>query len=167
MSTLPQPPSANPWSHDDTGDQTGDEHVDHRADGWAPDEPTLRPGDLTATWRFIFLAAWVGVLLGFASVWKSSRTLGLSTWWLGAPAEPRFLLIQLLPFVAPVALIIAASKRVRFLPVWGTLGGLVMLGIAAGDISRFSGLATIQLVLAGAGLLVSEASFAGMMRRPR
>lgn len=145
MSTLPQPPA--PVS---------------AAAVLPPREP--RPGELSPSWRVVFVVGWVGAVLGFASVWKSSRTMGLSTWWLGPSAEPRSIMIQMIPFVIPVLLVIAGSRHARFLPWWGLLGSLALGGIGAADLGRFQRLAAVELAIAGAVLLVSIASFAGLLR---
>lgn len=145
MSTLPQPPA--PVS---------------AAAVVPPRQP--RPGELSPPWRVVFVVGWVGAILGYASVWKSSRTMGLSTWWLGPSADPRSIAIQMIPFVIPVLLVIAGSRHARFLPWWGILGSLALGGIGAGDLDRFQRLAAVELFIAGAVLLVSIASFAGLLQ---
>lgn len=122
----------------------------------------LRPGQLTVAWRNLFLVGWVAVLLGFAAVAKTSRTLGLSTWWLGASAQPQIILIQMLPFVPGVLLVIGAARNSRFLPFTGIIGAIALAAIATADIGRFDRLALVQFVIAGGGLAVSIASLAGM-----
>lgn len=112
----------------------------------------------------MFVVGWVGVLLGFASVWRSARTLGLSTWWLGPAADPQSLPVQVLPLAVPVLLVLAASRNMRYLPAWGTLGALVLGAIALGDLGRFDRLAEVQLTMSAAALLISIASTAGMLR---
>jgi hypothetical protein len=123
-----------------------------------------RPGELSVAWRTTVLVAWAGIVLVYASVWRTARTMGLSTWWLGPPAEPRLFLVQLLPFLAPLVMLLAASRPTRHLPVLG-IGASVVGGlIAAGDLGRFDRLALLEFAAAGAGLAVSVASFAGMLR---
>ena len=123
-----------------------------------------RAGELTVPWRTTLLVTWVGIVLVYASVWRTARTMGLSTWWLGPPAEPRVLVLQLLPFVAPLAMVIAASRPTRYLPVIGIVAALTGALIAVGDLGRFDRIALLELVAAGAGLLVSVAAIAGMLR---
>ena len=115
-------------------------------------------------WRTIVLVTWVGIVLVYASVWRTARTMGLSTWWLGPPATPRVLVVQLLPFLAPIAMVIAASRPTRHLPLVGVVASLAGAAIAVGDLGRFDRLALLELVAAGAGLLVSAASYAGVLR---
>lgn len=168
MSSLPPlPPPPVP----DRPDQPG-----HAAIGVVPPPPPSpsvgadlapripRPGELTVPWRTTVLVTWVGIVLVYASVWRTARTMGLSTWWLGPPATPRVLVVQLLPFLAPLAMVIAASRPTRHLPIAGVLASLAGAAIAAGDVGRFDRLAVLELVAAGAGLLVSVASLAGVLR---
>lgn len=147
MSTLPQPP------------------VSQYAPG-VPDttEQVLRPGQLTNGWRGVFMVGWGCVVLAMAAVWRSARTLGLSTWWLGASSTPQFLLVQLLPFLPAIGLVVLAARNTTFLPYLGVVGALALAAIATGDINRFSGLAVAEFTIAAAALLVSVASFAGLLR---
>lgn len=124
-------------------------------------------GQLTAQWTQVFWSGWLLVAGSFAAIWYSSRLVGLSTWWLGPATEPRFFLLNVLPFLAPLGLCAAGLMRARWLPWWGTGGALVTAGIAALDVSRVPAFAVIEFALAGAGLLVSVACFAGMYRRTR
>jgi hypothetical protein len=125
----------------------------------------LRPGNLTARWTTTFWLGWAGVAGGFVAVWYSSRVTGLATWWLGPEAEPRSVLVNLLPFVAPLGLCVLALAHRRWVPILGILGAAVTVVVGAIDLGRIRGYGVIELVLAGAGLAVSVASFAGMLRR--
>ena len=135
------------------------------------DPPALLPGrpqragELTVGWRTVYAIGWIGVVLGLAAVWKSSRTLGLPVWWLGPEADPNPLPLQILPFLPAALLIAAAVRSMRFLPWLGLAGAAAMIAIAAFDVGRFTGLALIQIVLAVAGALVSVAAFAGVLLR--
>ncbi len=124
----------------------------------------LRSGQLTPAWRITFVVGWVAVVLGLAAVVKTSRTMGLSTWWLGASGDPRVVFVQGLPFIPSVLVIIAACRNSRFVPVFGVIASALVALIAAGDIGRFDRLAIVQFVVAGGGLLVSVAACAGMVR---
>lgn len=108
---------------------------------------------------------WVGWLLvagGFAAVWYSSRVTGLSTWWLGPESSPRPWFF--VPFIAPIALAVMALKITRHLPWWGLAGAVVSAVIAAFDVADVPKYAAVEFALAGAGLMLSAASFAGMLR---
>jgi hypothetical protein len=125
-----------------------------------------RPGQLSHRWSTAFWIAWAGVAGGFAAIWYSSRVTGFSTWWLGPETAPRFILISILPFLAPIALAIAGFVGVRRLPWWGIAGALVTAFVAWGDVGRVNGYAATEFALALGGLLVSVAAFAGVLRAP-
>ena len=113
----------------------------------------------------MFGLAWAAIIAGQAAVWESSRVIGLSTWWLGADAEPRFLLLQLLPFYGPLVVTIGAISNWRYVSYLGIAVAVVGLAIGAGDLGRVRWIAAVELVLAGSALLISIASLAGMYRR--
>jgi len=121
-------------------------------------------GQLSPGWRLVFGLAWASIIAGTAAVWESSRVIGLSTWWLGADAEPRLLLLQLLPFYGPLIVTIGAISNWRYLSYLGIAVALAGLGIAAGDLGRVKWIAVVELVLAGSALCISAASLAGMYR---
>jgi hypothetical protein len=132
----------------------------HRRRGW---QVTPRPGHLTGGWATVYWLGWLLVAGGFGAVWYSARVTGLSTWWLGPESEPRVLLC-LVPFIAPFALAFLAIRITRHLPWYGIGGAVVTAAIAAGDLADVPRYAAIEFALAGAGLAVSVASFAGMLR---
>jgi hypothetical protein len=131
------------------------------------EQPQLRPGHLTAGWRNIIGIGWVGVLIGWAAVWKSSWTLGFSTWWLGPQSDSRFPLILVLPFILPIIVVVAALRHLRYLPYIGFVAAAGAALIAWGDVGRQNRFAIVEFALAGGGLLVSVASLAGMVRLDR
>jgi hypothetical protein len=125
-----------------------------------------RTGQLSPGWRLAFGIGWAAIIVGYAAVWQTSRVIGLSTWWLGADAEPRSLLINLLPFYGPILVTAAAVANWRYLPYLGIGVAAVGAAIGAGDLGRVEWLAVVELVLAGAALCISVASLAGMYRPP-
>jgi hypothetical protein len=124
----------------------------------------LRPGMLTHRWGTTFWIGWATVAGGFAAVWYSARVTGFATWWLGPETAPRFILVSLLPFIAPIALAIAGFVGMRRLPWWGIAGAAVTALVAWGDVGTVNGYAAVEFVLAAGGLLVSLAAFAGVLR---
>lgn len=137
------------------------------ATGYRRLTPLLRAGQLSMVWRAVFVVGWGGVILGLGAVVKSSRTVGLSTWWLGPDADPNPLFIQALPFAIAFVMIVLGFRNTRQLPYIGILGAIALFAVATGDIGRFNGLAAAQSANGGVGLLVSVASFAGMLRPAR
>jgi hypothetical protein len=124
-------------------------------------------GQLTSVWRFAFGFGWAATVVGYAAVWEASRVIGLSTWWLGADAQPRNLLFQLLPFYGPLLVTIAAISNWRYVPYAGIIAAAAGAAIGAGDLDRVRWLAVVELVLAGGAMCISVASLAGMYRPAR
>jgi hypothetical protein len=127
-------------------------------------EPPPRAGELTNGWRIVTACTWIAVIVAFAAVWNTSVQLGLSTWWLGARAEPRPLFVRLLPFVAPTLMALATFNNARWLAWWGMGAAAVTAAIGLGDLGRVWELAVLELVIAGLALLVAVASLTGTFR---
>jgi hypothetical protein len=123
-----------------------------------------RPGQLTPGWRIATGVTWGLVFVAFTAVWKVSRELGLSTWWLGPIGEPQPVFVLLLPFVAPGLVVLATLNNARRLPWAGLLASTVTAAIGVGDLDRVTRLAIVELAIAGAGAAVSIASFSGVYR---
>jgi hypothetical protein len=123
----------------------------------------LRPHQLSTPWRIVFGVGWSGIVLCLAAVWNSSRTMGLSTWWLGPSADPAPLVVQVLPFVLPLGMVVGAVRNQRFLPWLGLLSAAVLAGIGIADLEPFQRYGVVELVIAGAGALLSVASVAGLV----
>lgn len=122
---------------------------------------------LTPAWRWTVALAWIGVFVGLSAVWKTSRELGLPTWWLGPLADPRPIVIMLLPFVAPTLVVLIVFNRVTWAP-WAAIGGgVVTAAIAIGDLNDYTRLGIVELALAAAGTAVGIASFSGRYRRAK
>ncbi len=124
----------------------------------------VRAGQLTLAWGRMLLLTWLFAIASFIAIWVSARNTGLSTWWLGPETAPRFILLNLLPFVAPVTMSLLCQLALRRLPWFGIAGALATAAIAAGDISRVPGYAVAELAVAGGALLSSLASFSGVLR---
>jgi hypothetical protein len=161
---LPPPPAFSPPDPDQRNSYQDALHPNGTAPPWA-EAPPKRAGELTPGWRLAFGIGWAAVIVGYAAVWETSRIIGLSTWWLGADAQPRLLLIKLLPFFGPVMVTGAAVANWRYLPFLGMVAAAAGAVIAAGDFSRVRWISVVELVVAGAALLISVASIAGMYRR--
>jgi hypothetical protein len=152
-------------------------HVPVGVAAW--DEPTLpspRPGDeplqsqlgrLTTAWRAMVVSTWAAAFVGYMAVWKVSEELGIATWWLGPRSDPQPLAVRLVPFVVTAAFGIVASYNVVRMPVIGLIGAVILAAIAVPDLTRATGLATVEFAIAGAVALVAAASFTGVYRSPR
>ena len=122
-------------------------------------------GQLTLGWRIATAIVWGFVFVGYVAVWKTSRELGLNTWWLGPIGEPVTPFVSMIPFFAPLAMVLLAINNVKSLP-WFGLGaaGLTAL-VSAFDFSRVPRLALVELAIACAGALTAVAGFSGRYRR--
>jgi hypothetical protein len=126
--------------------------------------PTPVAGQLTNGWRLFTGIGWAFVIVAYAAVWKTSYELGLSTWWLGPFGDPQPAFVTMLPFVAPLAMVLLALNNSRWLP-WAGLGAAAILAIiAVFDLSRVPRLAIVELAIAGAGALIAIAGFSGRYR---
>jgi hypothetical protein len=129
-------------------------------------DPPPRTGELTLAWRIGTALTWVSVVLALAAVWNASAQLGLSTWWLGPRGEPQPRVIQLLPFVAPVSMVLGTINNVRWLGWYGLAASGFLAAIGLGDLGRVSSIAATELAIAGAAAAISLASLTGTYRAP-
>lgn len=112
------------------------------------------------------VVTWVGVFLAYMAVWKASEEIGIATWWLGPRSNPQPVIVRLVPFVLAAVFGVLANSNVRRFP-WISLGGSGLLAVmAAVDLSRSTGLATIQFAIALAVAVISLAALTGMYRAP-
>ena len=110
----------------------------------------VRAGQLTLGWRAATAIVWGFVVVGFVAVWKTSRELGRSTWWLGPWGEPQPAYVTMLPFVAPIAMIVMAVNSTRRLPLIGLVAAAITALIATFDLSWVPRLAGVELAIAAA-----------------
>ena len=129
-----------------------------------PPAPPRSGCEMGGGWKATVTLTWIGVVIGLASVWAVSRQVGLSTWWLGPPANSRHLIINLVPFIAPfLALILAIGGSHRTWKV-GMLAGAVITLIGAVDLGRVTRLGIVEIILGLAGAGSSLASWVGTPR---
>ncbi len=122
---------------------------------------TVNHSGLTNTWRTVAVVSWLLVFFAIIAVAVTSRNIGKPTWWLGPQSNPSFVLLWALPFVAPIASIIAAIKFGRVASYVG-LGSALLLGaIGAADINGTPGVALIECAIAVSSALIAIATFAG------
>ncbi len=122
---------------------------------------TVNHSGLTNAWRTVAVVSWLLVFFAIIAVAVTSRNIGKPTWWLGPESNPSFVLLWALPFVAPIASIIAAIKFGRVASYVG-LGSALLLGaIGAADINGTPGVALIECAIAVSSALIAIATFAG------
>jgi hypothetical protein len=125
----------------------------------------LRPGQLEWTWATIVAIAWGLVIAGLVALGVAGRHLGVPPWWLGPETDPQPLPVWLAPFVLPgLALLMGVLNLRRMLLV--SLAASVSCGLVAlGDLADSPGVAFGEALLGLAGLLVTIAATAGVVRR--
>jgi hypothetical protein len=121
-------------------------------------------GQLNTTWQITLAVAWTAAFFAFCAVWKASSELGIGTWWLGARAQPRPILVKLMPFVWIIGIGMLAVYNVRRVALLSCLGSFGLAVIAVFDMSRSGGLAAIEFAIAAAMLLVSVGALSGTYR---
>ena len=110
-----------------------------------------------------FVAGWIGVLGGFGAIWQATRIAGIAPWWLGPETNLRSVFVIALPFIAPMLAVVAGAVGLRMACFVGIAASLVTASFALGDL-HFPGLAVVEAVLGGCGLLISVAGLGGRMR---
>jgi len=116
---------------------------------------------LTNTWRTVAVVSWLLVFFAIMAVAITSRNIGKPTWWLGPESNPSFILLWALPFVAPIASIIAAVKFGHFASFVGFGSALFLGAIGVADLNNTPGVALIECTIAIASALIAIATFAG------
>ena len=120
---------------------------------------------LTNAWRTVAVVSWLLVFFAIMAVAVTSRNIGKPTWWLGPQSNPSFVLLWALPFVAPIASIIAVVKFGRIASFVG-FGSALLLGvIGVADINNTPGVALIECTIAIASALIAIATFAGRINQ--
>jgi len=109
---------------------------------------------------------WVLVFVAFTGVWKVSRELGLSTWWLGPFGDPRPVFVMLVPFVLPAVLIVAALNNATRLPWLGLTASAGTIAIGIADLDRVARLGIVEIGLGVAAALFSATTAVGRYRAP-
>jgi hypothetical protein len=126
--------------------------------------PVPAAGQLTNGWRLVTGLTWGLVIVAYVAVWKTSRELGLSTWWLGPLGDTQPAYVTMLPFVPPLVMLLLVVNNSRLVPWAGLAASAVLAVVGALDVADIPRLAAVELAIAGAGLLVSVASLAGRYR---
>jgi hypothetical protein len=110
-------------------------------------------------------ATWVLVIVAFIGVWNTSRQLGVALWWLGPDGEPQPAFIVLLPFVAPLVVIVLALNNIRHLPWFGLASAAATSVFGFVDLGYVRRLGLVELLIAAAGAAVAGAGFGGTYAR--
>lgn len=107
---------------------------------------------------------WVAIITALGTVAGASEVVGRQVWWLGDDGRRVPIFVLVLPFIAPLATIVAAANNRRWVCYAACAAALTTLLTAWGDRHRSPGAAVVELGLGIAGALVAVASFAGRYR---
>jgi hypothetical protein len=125
---------------------------------------TSKHTSLRQPWATITVVTWLGITAALAAVAISSRNVGKPTWWLGTASDPTFVALWFLPFLAPIAAIVAAVRYARWASFVGMGAALAIGAIAVVDIEASPGVALMEIVIAICAMATAIVSLAG---RPR
>ena len=122
-----------------------------------------QPGHLVPWARLAHVLVWLGCCVGLGMIARSVVVTGIGTWWIPEANRPG--LLALVPFLAPIGMIVLVLAYWRWVPWAGIATSVVLALVAWGDVSRVKGYALVEVALAGCGLVVSVASLFGRYRR--
>jgi len=136
----------------------------HRREDTEARHGSPESGQLTPAWRGITGVAWGLTFVAMIAVWKTSRELGLATWWLGPPGDPAPWPVAALPFLPSAAIVALVVHNSRWVP-WAGLAGAVWIGVVGAlDLDRVWRLGVVELGIAGAAAAVAVAGFGNRYR---
>ena len=98
-------------------------------------------------------------------MWKTSRELGLNTWWLGPVGQPAPWPVSMLPFLAPIAMILLSINNAKWIPWFGLGASAACALVAVFDLGKVPRLAIVEFAIAGAGALAAIAALSGRYHR--
>jgi predicted neutral ceramidase superfamily lipid hydrolase len=125
---------------------------------------TEAAGSLTKPWVNAVIISQLLIAGSLLTLTFSARAIGKPTWWLGSQHDPAFFLLWFLPFVAPIAMLVAATKFSTILPYIGLGSTLFLVAISISDLSRTPGIAIGELAMAVCMALTTIAAMAGRRR---
>jgi hypothetical protein len=100
-------------------------------------------------------------MVATAAAALASQTVGKPAWWIGSDANPAFVGLWVLPFVAPIVAMVAIRRWPWRSPWIGAACSFVTGGFAVGDVGNSPGTAVVMAAIAAATLLASVASLVG------
>lgn len=124
-------------------------------------EVRVRPGDLVQMWRWLLGLAWLGAFFSYAAVWQVSVQIGIGAWWVGPRAQPTNVLVKVLPFVVALSIVLCVVYRTPRIVRTSALGAALAIVFAIPDFSRSTGLALLELTIAGLLAIVTLCALTG------
>jgi hypothetical protein len=130
----------------------------------SPGLPALRAGQLTPLWSLIVAVGWGVVMATFIVLGAASTKIGKPTWWVGDAVDFAPTVTWFVPFLLPALALSAAATNIKG-SLLISLIAAVGLGVVGGfDVGRSPGIATAELAVAGAALLMTFAATGGRLR---
>jgi len=123
--------------------------------------------ELRRPWSGVLAAGWVAVGLALVAVGSTSRQVGKPVWWLGdsVPVSPSVWWI--VPLIGPFVAVAASVNRARTALIASGAASVWVLAVAARDLNVSPAAGVAELVLGGAGALLTVAASAGVPTRRR
>ncbi len=116
---------------------------------------------LERPWPNVMRFTWLVSMVATAAAALASQTVGKPAWWIGSDANPAFVGLWVLPFVAPIVAMVAIRRWPWRSPWIGAACSFVTGGFAVGDVGNSPGTAVVMAAIAAATLLASVASLVG------
>jgi len=129
-----------------------------------PHPPKHRSAGLDKPWGAVVIISWLLVTAALAAAAVTGRNIGKPTWWLGTESDPAWPVLWVVPFLAPIVVIVCAIAAGGWAPFAGMGASLFLGAVALLDVENTPAVALIEVAIAVAALLVSFASLAGRQR---
>lgn len=120
---------------------------------------------LRAPWAGVLGVGWIALGVALVVVGATSRQIGKPVWWLGDAAGAGPSVLWLVPLMGPAAAIWASRRTPWWALATSIAASAATVAVALVDLERSPGAGVMQLVLAGAGALLTVAASAGLPTR--
>jgi hypothetical protein len=121
--------------------------------------PVARRRTLTTGWRWVLACGWGTVMAGIGVVANTGFLLGDPPFWTGNG-------LAVLPFLAPVLVLVALAADWRYEIALSFVAVAATAGIAVADLFHARPMGYGELIFAVVGLLMTFAAMAGLVPHP-
>jgi len=123
--------------------------------------------ELRAPWSGVLTVGWIAVGLALVAIASTSRQVGKPVWWLGdaVPVSPTVWWI--VPLLGPFVAVAASVNRAGTALVASGGASVWVVAVAARDLGVSPAAGVLELLLGGAGVLLTVAASAGVPTRRR
>ena len=125
---------------------------------------TTRAGSLTPSWKIAVIITHTLIAGSLLVLAISADAVGKPTWWLANQTNGLLSVLSIVPFLAPVGVIVATIRASRFTPIAGLVATALLAATSVVDISRSPGIALGEAILAACTALTTISAFAGRSR---